>query len=126
MTAENKNLKKDYTSIFKIARAVVTTDVANDPRPFDMTRFDTHKKNIDTTLLAAIFQEIKPSLSVVGDLRTMVTAPATALITRSTRSSHSQRAVTVSSIICFCLVMLVTKRDRWESTSQGRVMCEHY
>jgi hypothetical protein len=22
--------------------------------------------------------------------------------------------------------MLVTKRDRWESTSQGRVMCEHY
>ncbi len=25
-----------------------------------------------------------------------------------------------------CLVMLVTKRDRWESTSQGRVMCEHY
>ncbi len=21
--------------------------------------------------------------------------------------------------------MLVTKRDRWESTSQGRVMCEH-
>ncbi len=26
----------------------------------------------------------------------------------------------------WCLVMLVTKRDRWESTSQGRVMCEHY
>jgi hypothetical protein len=25
-----------------------------------------------------------------------------------------------------CLVMLVTKRDRWESTSQGRVMCEYY
>ena len=25
-----------------------------------------------------------------------------------------------------CLIMLVTKRDRWESTSQGRVMCEHY
>ncbi len=25
-----------------------------------------------------------------------------------------------------CLVMFVTKRDRWESTSQGRVMCEHY
>ncbi len=25
-----------------------------------------------------------------------------------------------------CLVLLVTKRDRWESTSQGRVMCEHY
>ena len=24
------------------------------------------------------------------------------------------------------LVMLVTKRDRSESTSQGRVMCEHY
>jgi len=46
MTSENKNLKKDYTSIFKIARAVITTDVANDPRPFDMTRFDTHKKNI--------------------------------------------------------------------------------
>ena len=22
--------------------------------------------------------------------------------------------------------MLVTKRDRWESTSQGRVMCEYY
>jgi hypothetical protein len=26
----------------------------------------------------------------------------------------------------YCLVMLVTKRDRWESTSQGRVICEHY
>jgi hypothetical protein len=25
-----------------------------------------------------------------------------------------------------CLVILVTKGDRWESTSQGRVMCEHY
>jgi hypothetical protein len=24
------------------------------------------------------------------------------------------------------MVMLVTKRDRWESTSQERVMCEHY
>ena len=22
--------------------------------------------------------------------------------------------------------MIVTKRDRWESTSQGRVMCEYY
>ncbi len=22
--------------------------------------------------------------------------------------------------------MFVTKRDRWESTSQGRVMCEYY
>ncbi len=28
--------------------------------------------------------------------------------------------------VWYCLVMLVTKRDRWESTSQGRVMCEHY
>ncbi len=26
----------------------------------------------------------------------------------------------------YCLVMLGTKRDRWESTSQGRVICEHY
>jgi hypothetical protein len=25
-----------------------------------------------------------------------------------------------------CLVLLVTKRDRWESTSQGLVMCENY
>ena len=25
-----------------------------------------------------------------------------------------------------CLVLLVTKRDRWESTPQGGVMCEHY
>ncbi len=25
-----------------------------------------------------------------------------------------------------CLVMPLTKCDRWESTSQGRVMCEHY
>jgi hypothetical protein len=66
MTVENKNLKKDYTSIFKIARTAIATDVANDPRPFDMVRFHTHKKNIDTALLTAKFQEIKPPLSAAG------------------------------------------------------------
>ncbi len=91
----------DYTSIFKIARTAIATDVANDPRPFDMTRFHAHKKNIDTALLAANFQEIKPPLSVVGSLHTMVTDPAAALITRSTRSSHSQGTATGPSIICF-------------------------
>jgi len=25
-----------------------------------------------------------------------------------------------------CLVLLVTKRDRWESIPHGRAMCEHY
>ena len=101
MTAENKNLKKDYTSIFNIARAAIAADVANDPRPFDMARLDAHKNNIDTALLAANFQEIKPPLSAAGALRTMVTAPAAALITRSTRSSHSQGAATGPPIICF-------------------------
>jgi hypothetical protein len=101
MTAENKNLKKDYTSIFNIARAAIAADVANDPRPFDMARFDTHKKNIDTALLAANFQEIKPPLSAAGALRTMVTAPAVALIPRSTRSSQSKGAATGPLIVCF-------------------------
>jgi hypothetical protein len=101
MTAENKNLKKDYTSIFKNARAAVAIDIDKDKRPFDMARLNTHKKNIDTALLAANFQEIKPPLSAAGALRTMVTAPAAALITRSTRSSHSQGAATGPSIICF-------------------------
>ncbi len=32
----------------------------------------------------------------------------------------------LSPINKICLVMFVTKRDIWESTSQGRVMCEHY
>ena len=74
MTAENKNLKKDYTSIFKNARAAVAIDIDKDKRPFDMARLNAHKKNIDTALLAANFQEIKPPLSAAGALRTMVTA----------------------------------------------------
>jgi hypothetical protein len=59
------------------------------------------EKHCDTALLAANFQEIKPPLSVAGALRTMVTAPPAALITRSTRSSHSQGAATGPLIICF-------------------------
>ena len=101
MTAENKNLKKDYTSIFKNARAAVAIDIDKDKRPFDMARLNTHKKNIDTALLAANFQEIKPPLSAAGALRTMVTAPAVALIPRSTRSSQSKGAATGPLIVCF-------------------------
>jgi hypothetical protein len=101
MTVENKNLKKDYTSIFKNARAAVPIDIDKDKRPFDMTRLNTHKKNIDTVLLVSNFQEIKPPLSAAGDLRTMVTTPAAVLIPRSTRSSQSKGAVTDPLIICF-------------------------
>jgi hypothetical protein len=31
-----------------------------------------------------------------------------------------------SADIMLCLVLLVTNRDRRESTPQGREMCEHY
>ncbi len=31
-----------------------------------------------------------------------------------------------SADIMLCLVLLVTKRDRWESPTQGREMCDHY
>ena len=37
LTTENKNFKKDYTSIFKIVRVVIVVDVDNDPRPFEMS-----------------------------------------------------------------------------------------
>jgi hypothetical protein len=103
LTAKCKNLKKDYVSIFKVIRAAAAADVANDPRPFDMVRFNVHKKNFDTTLLATNLQEIKPPLSVTGTLRTMVTAPAAAPIVRLpiARPSRSQGAATGPSITCF-------------------------
>lgn len=45
--------------------------------PFDMARFDIHKQNLDTALLAAGIQEIKLLLSSASNLRTMAT-PGTA------------------------------------------------
>jgi hypothetical protein len=101
MTSENKNLKKDYTSIFKNARAAVAIDIDKDKCPFDMARLNAHKKNIDTALLAANCQEIKPPLSAAGALRTMATAPAVVLILHSSRFSHSKGAATGPLIICF-------------------------
>ena len=99
MTAENKNLKKEYTGIYKVTRAAVATDRANDVRLFDMARLLAHKKNLDTALLAANFQEIPPPLSAAGALRTMVTAPAAAHITRSSR--FGKGAATGPVIVCF-------------------------
>ena len=102
LTAENKNLKKDYTGISKVARADIATDIANDVRPFDMARFDAHKKNIDMALLAANFQEIPPPLSAAGALRAMATAPAAAQITRSSRPSRFDKAAATGPVIvCF-------------------------
>jgi hypothetical protein len=63
--ADNKNLLKDYSSIFKIDRADIATDMATDASPIDSTRLTIHKLNLDTTLLSAGYQEIAPPLSAV-------------------------------------------------------------
>ncbi len=71
MTAENRNLHRDYNSIYKVDRAAIAADVAKDARPFDVVRFDIQKQNLDTALLAAGLQEIKPTLSAAGNEEVM-------------------------------------------------------
>ncbi len=63
--ADNKNLLKVYSVIFKTARAAIATDMETDVRPIDSTRFAIHKLNLDTALLSAGYQEIAPPLSAV-------------------------------------------------------------
>ena len=104
LKSESKNLKKDYTSIFnKIVRAAIAADVANDPRPFDMARFDAYKKNLDTALLAANLQEIRPPLSTAGALCRTVTAPTAAPTTRPSqrRGTAKEGAATGPPRPCF-------------------------
>jgi len=76
LAAENKNLRSDYKSIFKIARADIAADVAKDARPFDSARLEIHKQALDTALLAAGLHEIPPPLSA-GHLRAMTAIPTT-------------------------------------------------
>jgi hypothetical protein len=73
-TAENKNLHKEYTGIFKVTRTAIATDPATDGRPFDGARLAVHKRNLDTALFAAGFQEMAPPLSA-AHLRALA-APA--------------------------------------------------
>jgi hypothetical protein len=56
--------------------------MTKDARPFDMVRFEAHKQDLDTALLAAGLQEIPPLLSAAGYLRAMTTAPALATASR--------------------------------------------
>ena len=106
LTADCKNLKKEYTSVFKPIRTAIAADAANDPRPFDMNRFHAHKKNLDTALIAAHLQEIKPPLSAAAVLRSMVAAQAPMVAAqdtgRVTVPSRSQGAATSATIPITC------------------------
>jgi hypothetical protein len=84
--ADNKNLRKDYSSIYKTARAAVATDMATDARPIDSNRFAIHKLNLDTALLAAGYQEIAPPLSAVH-------VRAMAALTTTTARPPRRRAI---------------------------------
>jgi hypothetical protein len=78
--ADNKNLFKDYSVIFKIARPVITTDMVTDVRQIDSTHFTIHKLNLGTTLLSAGYQEIVSPLSDVY-IRAMVALATTVTTT---------------------------------------------
>jgi hypothetical protein len=82
--ADNKNLHKDYSVIFKIARAAIATDMTTDARPIDSTRFAIHKLNLDTALLSAGYQEITPPLFAVH-VRSMTALTTSVTTTRPPR-----------------------------------------
>jgi hypothetical protein len=91
--ADNKNLRKDYSAIFKTARVAITTDMATDARLIDSTRFAIHKLNLDTALLSAGYQEIAPPLSAVH-VRAMAALVTTVTTTRPPRHRAIAGAVT--------------------------------
>jgi hypothetical protein len=95
-TADNKNLLKDYSVIFKIARAVISTDMVTDAHPIDSTRFAIHKLNLDTTLLSAGYLEIVSPLSVVN-VRVMAVLATT--VTTTHPPLHSAIAKAGSSTV---------------------------
>jgi hypothetical protein len=66
MASDNKNLRSDYRSIYKISLDGIAADMAKDDRPFDMVRFEAHKQDLDTVLLPAGLQEIPSPLSVAA------------------------------------------------------------